>query len=314
MKTLKQRLKSGLDNFYLLQGEDSYLYDRALSMIKKACNISFPDFNYQVFDDENFSANALRASLESMPFSDEKRLTVVKNVEKLSENDKKIIISYCENPLSSSVLVVCDYANKFDFLKPYSQFVDCKRFDYPLAKAIIVNDFAKYNKKISEEAITALYDSCNGYLSKISLEIQKISAYLGDEEFVTKQVVDNLTSKDSEYMVFELTESLGAKKTSRAIELLNLMLKQQGLLALITNHFRRLFFISISDQDNKTLANLLGVKEYAVTKMRTQVKNFSKVQLKKIYSLLEEVDYMIKSGAMLQDTALNYLVFSILNI
>ena len=118
----------------------------------------------------------------------------------------------------------------------------------------------------------------------------------------------------SEYMVFELTESLGAKKTSRAIELLNLMLKQQGLLALITNHFRRLFFISISDQDNKTLANLLGVKEYAVAKMRTQVKNFSKVQLKKIYSLLEEVDYMIKSGAMLQDTALNYLVFSILNI
>ena len=314
MKTLKQRLKSGLDNFYLLQGEDSYLYDRALSMINKACNISFSDFNYQVFDDENFSANALRASLESMPFSDEKRLTVVKNVEKLSENDKKIITSYCENPLSSSVLVVCDYANKFDFLKLYSQFVDCKRFDYLLAKAIIVNDFAKYNKKISEEAITALYDSCNGYLSKISLEIQKISAELGDDEFVTKQVVDNLTSKDSEYMVFELTESLGAKKTSRAIELLNLMLKQQGLLALITNHFRRLFFISISDQDNKTLANLLGVKEYAVTKMRTQVKNFSKVQLKKIYSLLEEVDYMIKSGAMLQDTALNYLVFSILNI
>ena len=314
MKTLKQRLRSGIDNIYLLQGEDSYLYDKALSMIKKACSITLPDFNYQVFDDENFSANSLLTSLESMPFADEKRLTVVKNVEKLSENDKKIILSYCENPLSSSVLVVCDIANKFDFLKPYSQFVDCKRFDYPLAKAVIVNDFAKCGKKISEEAIIALYDSCNGYLSKISLEIQKISAYLGDEEFVTKQIVDNLVSKDSEYLVFELTESLGAKKGSRAVELLNIMIKQQGLLALITNHFRRLFFISISDQDNKTLASLLGIKEYAVAKMRTQVKNFSKVQLKKIYSLLEEVDYLIKSGAMLQDTALNYLVFSILNM
>ena len=65
---------------------------------------------------------------------------------------------------------------------------------------------------------------------------------------------------------------------------------------------------------DNALSGLLGVKEYAIRKQREQVKNFSKLQLKKIYALLEEVDYKIKSGAMLADTALNYLVLSILYI
>ena len=93
------------------------------------------------------------------------------------------------------------------------------------------------------------------------------------------------------------------------------MEKQPGTLALITNHFRRAFFISLcEDMSNAELAALLDVKEYAIAKQRASAKNFSKMQLKKIYALLEKVDYMIKSGAMLTQTALNYLVFSIFYI
>ena len=314
MKTLKQRLKGELKNFYLFQGEDFFLYDRGFAMIKKACNINFEDFNLQKFDDENFSAKSVIDSLEMLPMADERRLVLVKNVAKISENDKKTFFNYLSSPSDSSVLVIFDYFKKFDFLKDYAEFVDCKRFDYPLCKALIISEFEKNGKKISEEAVSTLFDSTNGYLSKIINEVSKISAYASDEELITKQMIDNLTSKDYEYIVYQLTEALGSKNADLAINLLNQMAKEQGLISLITNHFRRLFFISISDLDNKELASLLGVKEYAITKQRAQAKNFSKIQLKKIYSLLEEVDFNIKNGQMLQDTALNYIVFSILNI
>lgn len=66
--------------------------------------------------------------------------------------------------------------------------------------------------------------------------------------------------------------------------------------------------------DDKNLASLLGVKEFAISKQRQQVKNFSKMQLKKIYALLEQVDFNIKSGAMLQENAVYYLILSILYI
>ena len=92
------------------------------------------------------------------------------------------------------------------------------------------------------------------------------------------------------------------------------MEKDPATLGLITNHFRRLFFIAVSEMENGELASLLGVKEYAIIKARGQIKNFSKLQLKKIYALLEKVDYMIKSGRMLAQNALYFLVFSILYI
>ena len=86
------------------------------------------------------------------------------------------------------------------------------------------------------------------------------------------------------------------------------------MFALISNQFRRLFYASISDLTNAELAGLLGVKEFAIMKARQLAKGFSKAQLKKICSLLEEMDYAVKSGAMLQTNALYLLVFNILYV
>ena len=314
MKTLKTRLKNGVKNCYLLEGDDFYLYDRVFSMIKKACNISLEDFDLVKFDDENFSMQNLLNALESMPFESDYKLVSVKSISKISENDKKLLLNYLENPSPSSVVVFFDFFNKFDFIKPFSDFVDCKRFDKATASAVIVKEFNKRNKQISSEAVDTLLDYCNGYLYKVMNEIDKLAFYDLDDNFVTKKLVEYISIKDNEYVIFELTDALGQKKGDKAVSILDQMIKQPGVLSLITNHFRRLFFISVSDYSDKELASFFGIKEFAVSKLKAQVKNFSKMQLKKIYSLLEQVDYNIKSGAMLQDNGLYYLILSILYI
>ena len=58
---------------------------------------------------------------------------------------------------------------------------------------------------------------------------------------------------------------------------------------------------------------MFDVKPFAILKARNQSKYFSKVQLKNILSLLEEVDFMIKSGQMQAENALYYLTFKILS-
>ena len=115
-------------------------------------------------------------------------------------------------------------------------------------------------------------------------------------------------------VIYELKEALGQRKADKALKILEVLKKESGILGLIINHFRRLFFISITDLTDKELASLLNVKEFAISKQKGQIRNFSKMQLKKIYALLEEVDYSIKSGAMLQENALYFLVLSILYI
>lgn len=312
MKTLKNRLKEKLEPCYLLQGEDYYLYDKALSMIKKSCNILMPDFDFAVLDDENFSMKALIDSAYILPLGSKRRLILVKNVTKISENDKKLLLDYLSKPTDTTVIVIFDYLQKFDFIKNSSGFVDCKRFDKLTATAVIVKELEKYNKKISKEALDCLFDYCNGYLTRMMNELVKLSFYDLDDPLITKKLVENLTAKDNEFVVYELTEALGKKDGDKALTVLSQMPKE--VLGLITNHFRRLFFISTSSLSDKELASLLGIKEFAVAKQRQQTKNFSKIQLKKIYALLEQVDYAIKSGAMLQENAIYYLVLSILYI
>lgn len=314
MKTFKNRLKDKIENCYLLEGEDYYLYDKAFSMIKKASNLELDDFNLTVFDDDNYDFNALINACEVMPMGSQYRIVVLKNISKMSANELKKVAEYSKAPVETTILVVFDFYNKMIGLKDTFAFVDCRRFDRKTAMSVLLNEFKKRQKQISGEALECLLDYCNGYLTRAMNEIDKLCYYDLSDSLVTKKLVDEMVTKDSEFVVFELTESLGKKNSDKAIKILNEMIKEQGVLALIINHFRRLFFISISGLDNKQLASLLGVKEYAITKQREQISNFSKMQLKKIYSLLEEVDYNIKSGAMLQENALYYLVLSILYI
>ena len=312
MKTLKNRLKNGIDNFYLVEGDDYFLFDKALSMIKNASQIQLEEFNISKFDDDNFSGKAVVDSTQVLPLSSEKRLVVVKDVTKVGESDIKLLKSYLENPVESTVLVILDWANKFSALKGYGQFVDGRRMEKNLASSVVVNALAKKGKQITSEALSTLFDFCNGYLTRMMNEIDKLVFYDVTNSLITKDIVEKLVHKDTDFVVFELTEALGKRDVDKAIKLLSVMVKEQGTLGLITNHFRRLFFISISDLDNATLAQTLGVKEYAIVKQREQLRNFSKMQIKKIYALLEEVDYKIKSGQMLSENALYFLVFSII--
>lgn len=313
MKTLKKRLSEGLARVYVVEGDDYYLFDKAFLMIKNACGITLDDFNVNVFDEESFSTDKLFAATELLPIIDEKRLVVIKGG-KLSEGDKKRTTEILLHIPKTTVVVVLDYNKNFEFLKKDFVLVDANRMDKELVKKLITAYLARISKKIDADAMDELIESCNGYLTRIMNELNKLVCFDLDSENITKESVDKLVNKDIEFSVFELTEVLSKKDGDKAIRLLKLMEKDQGVFALISNQFRRLFYASISDLTNAELAGLLGVKEFAIMKARQLAKGFSKAQLKKICSLLEEMDYAVKSGAMLQTNALYLLVFNILYV
>ena len=314
MKTLKVRLREGVAPCYYVAGEDYYLYEKALAMIAKAMNLSLPDFNKNVFDDDNYSMQAVLNTCEFMPMGSDYRLVVIKNVVKVSDKEQELLENYIKNPCKTSVLVILDFYNKLPYAKNICEYVDARRMDRALARGIVVNELAKRGKQISGEAVDTLLEYGNGYLTNVMNELDKLVYFDMNDSLITKKVVENVSNKNSEFTVFELSEALGKRNADKALKLLSEMEKDPGTLSLITNHFRRLFFISISDNDNASLASLLGVKEYAIMKQREQTKNFSKMQLKKIYTLLEKLDFQIKSGEMLTSSALYDLVFSILFI
>ena len=306
MKTLKNRVQKKIEPCYLVQGEDILLYDEALKLIKNACNLSFEEFNFQKFDDDTFSADLVLDALETLPFASEKKVVLLKNITKFSEDFKKKLVAYLKSPLPSTCLVIFDFANKFDFL--ISEKISAKRLDEESLKNIVEEELSKSHKAIKKEALSLLLSYCCDYYSLIKNELKKLSD--APTDVITEKDIANMVTKETEYSVFELTEALSKKDAKKAVELLSLMDKDTKTFNLILNHFRRLFFVAISKDED--LSKLLNVKEYAVIKAKELSRNFSKIQLKNIYSLLDDVDFYIKNGQMQIENALYYLIFGIL--
>ena len=124
LKTLKTRLKDKVENIYLFEGDDYELYSRGFAMIKKRANLTLEDFNLSVFDDENYTIEGVLNACQMIPFGEEFKVVLIKNVGKLGENDKKMLISYAKNPVLSTILVIFDFYGKFGFLKNDVAFVD----------------------------------------------------------------------------------------------------------------------------------------------------------------------------------------------
>ncbi len=307
---------SNYDNFYgcfILCG-DTYLTSCAVDFIKQKMNIT-NSFDISIFDSENFSSNSIIESCEQVSFFTTNRLVIVKNVFQVLESDKKKLLEYIPKMNPTCTLLILDNMQVFDFLK-------CTKLNFTLTDIELVQETQRLakekGKSISKEDALYLANLVNKDLSSINTELEKLSMYTTNDT-ILKEDINSVVTKTDDVVVFELTTALGKKDANKTLNILFNLLKQDNqaskLLPLMSNNFTRLFTISVSKNlTDELLAQKLGVKPFAVTKLRSQLKNFNPVKLKNIVYEFCDVDYMIKSGLMQADTALIYIVEYILNI
>lgn len=308
LKTLKARLQKKIEPCYLVQGEDILLYDKALELVKSACNVQIEDFNLLSFDDDTFNENSVIDACQTLPIGSDKKIVILKNITKFTANFKEKLKKYLKNPVESTCLIIFDFFNKFDFI--ISEKISAKRLDDKSLQDIITSTLKSHNKTIISDACQNLIEACCNYYSLVKNELDKLIS--SDEIEINAKIVENLVCKQTEFTVFELTDALSKRDAEKSISLLNLMPKDTKTFALVLNHFRRLFFVAISDLTDKELSELLSVKEFAIMKARSLSRNFTKLQLKNIYEMLNDVDFYIKNGQMQIENALYYLIFGIL--
>lgn len=308
MKTLKAKLQKKIEPCYLVQGEDILLYDKALELIKGKINLQLEEFNFNVFDDDSFNGDVVINTCETLPMGSDKKLVLLKNITKIDAGFKQKLKDYLKAPVESTVLVIFDFFNKFDFI--ISEKVSAKRLDDKSLADLIGAEMKRAGKTITPDATQQLIEACCNYYSLIKNELDKLVAI--DDLDITTKIVNEIVCKETEFTVFELTDALSQRNATKAVSLLNLMSKDTKTFNLILNHFRRLFFVATSGMTDQELSEMLGVKEFAIVKARGLSKNFTKLQLKNIYEMLNDVDFYIKNGQMQVENALYYLIFGIL--
>lgn len=306
---------------YLINGGESYLTTTALKLIEKKLNINYPDFNKVIFTDETLkSANDIVSACQVAPFCDEKRLVVVFDyLNKKNESERKIFLKYFENPCATTCLVFFT-TNKSEFfstLEGKIESIDCEKITPEFLRKWTKQKVSDLAMEISQQATEKLLDYCNFSITKVDTELQKLKTIYINKTNITEEDIENNVTKDIEYIIFNLTSAISKKDNEEVYSLINAMLKNKeqpvNIIATISNHFRRLFLIARSEFSNREMAEMLGVKEFAITKYKQQSQNFGQKALKQIYDKCIEIEFMVKNGAMEGTNAINFLIANILS-
>lgn len=160
-----------------------------------------------------------------------------------------------------------------------------------------------YKVQIDNQSLRYFIEVCGTNMQDLINEIRKLIEYAGENGKIEKADIDKLTIKKLESIIFDLTDNLGKKDISKALEVLhNLIYSKeplQKILITLYNHFKKLYFTKVAMNNNKDMVTSLGLKPnqtFLVNKYKTQARYFKTSELKEILQSLRDLDYNYKNG------------------
>lgn len=160
---------------------------------------------------------------------------------------------------------------------------------------------ALFPSGIKPDALDKLIDYAQRDMSRIETEAAKLASYKDGAE-VDASDVEQLVVPDSDFRVYQFTGAIAEGRKGEAARILDRLLKQgeapQFLMSAIITHYRRLLHCALSPLDDKSLASIFKIKEYAVKKQRQTASRYTKMRLKTIMDKLTELEYKSRSGEL----------------
>ena len=319
-KELAKRLNDGIiDNIYLFYGEEDYIKDTYIEKIKESVLADdIMGINFTQFD-EMPSKNDLLEAIESVPVMCSKKIVMLNGINVVSTSVKKdskdIFNDVFADVPEYTVIIIREKETDskkiskpmLNLIKKYGIDILCNKLDFSDMVIFANKQFSKYKKKIRKEDLEYLVSVCEPSINSVLREIEVISAYLNDEEEVTREVIDLLVKKTIEDRVFSLSDAIINKDKKMAYDILRdlELLKNQHpagqIFSIICDHFINLYVVICNNNEripsDVTLSMLeLYGRNFLINKYLKQKSKIDLVKLREIINLLNELDNKIKNG------------------
>ncbi len=298
-KTKYSKLPAG----FLFHGEDIYFLFEGVKKVKEIVNVENPELNIDICED--FASFFF--ALESMPFLSEHRLVIFTHADFSDKEAVKKLKQYLKNPNPTSVFVLT--TDKVVKTSLDCEMIDCtKESESILAKWVEVK-IKRAGKTISQALAKDVVSRCRCDMSRISKETEKLSFL--DSENITSEDIENSCERELEKVVFKLTDAIADKNGVTARTLMKEMESDLSIFqiqGLLFKMYQRMFFIRTAGKSNAEIAEILGIKEYAVKLLSQKAGKFSKLKLKNAVEYLEEIDGKIKSGNLNQNGCIEDMI------
>lgn len=289
---------------YFLCGDEPYYIDKISDFIEdKILDENEKSFNQTVIYGRDVDGKTIASEAKRYPMMSEHTVVIVKE----AQDTKKIeeILSYVENPLPSTLLVICykyktpDKRTAFGkAISKLSVYLESKRlYDNQLPSWI--STYAKgCSLSVHPAAAQLLAEFLGNDLGKIANEINKLSITLPKGTEISETIVKTNIGNSREYTVFELQNTLGQRDLLKANKIINYFAANIGdnhpskVIAALYNYFVKVM-IYHKVPDKGMAAGLLKVNPYFVKDYQLAASNYSPGKLVNIMSVLR--DYDLKS-------------------
>ena len=315
----KQLQNKKIESIYLLYGEEQYLLEQCAKKIRGIFGECIKGINYIQIDENNVSE--IISDIETPSFGYEKKLIIAKNTGLFAKEGRKKSeeLVKLKNKVNNYIKENIDIINqgvvlifieqeieKSELYKTIDKLGITCEFDYQKPMQLIARLKTicnQYNVKVENYVLQYFIESCGTNMQELINEIRKLIEYAGNGGTIKKEAVDLLCVKKLESVIFDLTDNLGKKNISKALEVLkNLIYAKepiQKILITLYNHFKKLYLTTIAIILNKNIAESLNLKPnqtFLVNKYKTQAGYFKGKELRNIMQDLCDLDYKYKNG------------------
>lgn len=312
-------IKAGnIKPIYFLMGEEPYYIDKLSDYIEKnVLSEEEKGFNQTVLYGRDVSIEDIVSTAKRYPMMADRQVVIVKEAQELSRTIDKLE-SYAENPMPSTVLVMCYKYKTLDKRKKTTKLLAKSGVVYE-SKKLYENQVGDWIKRvlsrkkysIEVKASAMLVEFLGTDLSKINNELEKLQIILPKGSTITPKDIEENIGFSKDFNVFELRKAIGERNQIKAYTIAdNFANNPKDNPMVVTTSLVFSFFIQLlkyhglKDRNPKNVAAVLGVSPFFLKDYDVALKNYPMRKVSQIVAGLRDID--VKSKGVGAQSLSNY--------
>ena len=316
MRELKKAVKEGAPKrLYLFYGEEAFLRDDCLNLLKKAIlPPGLEDFNLHTAQGKECSVDWIEQAVDCLPMMSERVLVAVTDFDLFGLGDKakeRLIDVLDHLPDYCCLVFVYDLLaykppakDKLTaLLKKEGAVVNFQRQEQKTLAAWICRQFEKAGKSVDSSDAEYLIFLVGDLMHDLSAEIGKIAAYAAHPR-VTRADMDAVAIPKVEAVVYQMTDAMARKDFDRAASVLADLLHGREapvmILSVMGKYFQQLYTARLyldAGRGREELMALWGMKSgYQADKLMDAARRFSLPWCRYALRRCAETDIVLKSS------------------
>ncbi|MBR5102740.1 MAG: DNA polymerase III subunit delta [Muribaculaceae bacterium] len=311
---------------YVLHGEEAYYIDQLMDLIvDTALTEDERDFNLTIAYGLDADIKALIGACKRYPVMSEYQVVVLReaqNVGKLNnkgnEKELDLLKFYAQNPLKSTILVVCYKGGKvkskefLDEIKKNDTGVvfESNRLREREVAPTIKSYVTACDCKIDDKSVAMLTDFIGADITHIITEIDKLRILVGKDKQITPELIEQNIGISKDYNNFELEDALASRNAVKAFKIIDYFEKNPKnnptvvTVSMMFSFFSALLLaLTSKDKTDAGLMEQIGTKSgYRIKKLREASRYFNTASCVNILHYLRECDVKSKGRGSRQDS------------